>query len=179
MSVLPGVLGYRILRRTFQVRLGSNPLRLPGGTPIFTVSRHRFVNNSGYILVGTGGFEPPAPCSQGRCADQTALRPEHFSVESLKIGDLVSQGRVQCKMKKRGIGHGAWSMGIKDSRLRLMASACQGGQRTEDRGQKMGWNEAEKGRRGDSARRKGIKYSVDPPVQELICLNPLQNSPVL
>jgi hypothetical protein len=35
------------------------------------------------ILVGTGGFEPPAPCSQGRCADQTALRPEYFSVESL------------------------------------------------------------------------------------------------
>ena len=48
---------------------------------------------AGYKLVGTGGFEPPAPCSQGRCADQTALRPEYFSVESLKVGDLVSQGR--------------------------------------------------------------------------------------
>ena len=30
MTVLPGVLGYRTLRRTVQVRLGSNPLRLPG-----------------------------------------------------------------------------------------------------------------------------------------------------
>ena len=30
MRVLPGVLGYRTLRRTVQVRLGSNPLRLPG-----------------------------------------------------------------------------------------------------------------------------------------------------
>ncbi|MCG6944024.1 MAG: hypothetical protein LJE87_01635 [Deltaproteobacteria bacterium] len=47
MAVLPGVLGCRTLRRTVQVRLGSNPLRLPGGTPIFAVSRHRFVNNAG------------------------------------------------------------------------------------------------------------------------------------
>ncbi|MDH3558942.1 MAG: hypothetical protein OES18_24130 [Deltaproteobacteria bacterium] len=30
MSVLPGVLGCRTLRRTVQVRLGSNPLRFPG-----------------------------------------------------------------------------------------------------------------------------------------------------
>ena len=30
MRVLPGVLGYRTLRRTVQVRLGSDPLRLPG-----------------------------------------------------------------------------------------------------------------------------------------------------
>jgi hypothetical protein len=30
MGVLSGVLGYRTLRRTVQVRLGSNPLRLPG-----------------------------------------------------------------------------------------------------------------------------------------------------
>ncbi|MGB7033743.1 MAG: hypothetical protein WBF29_20065 [Syntrophobacteria bacterium] len=36
--VLPGVLGCRTLRRTVQVRLGSNPLRLPGGTAFFTVS---------------------------------------------------------------------------------------------------------------------------------------------
>ncbi|MEE9527406.1 MAG: hypothetical protein V3W07_07050 [Syntrophobacteria bacterium] len=47
MAVLPGVLGCRTLRRTVQVRLGSNPLRVPGGTPIFTVSRHRFVYNAG------------------------------------------------------------------------------------------------------------------------------------
>ncbi|MEE8316678.1 MAG: hypothetical protein V3R70_09030 [Syntrophobacteria bacterium] len=47
MTVLPGVLRCRILRRTVQVRLGSNPLRLPGGTPIFTVSRHQFVKHPG------------------------------------------------------------------------------------------------------------------------------------
>ncbi|MGB6931012.1 MAG: hypothetical protein WBH05_17460 [Syntrophobacteria bacterium] len=35
MALLPGVLGCRPLRRTIQVRLGTNTLRLPGGTPIF------------------------------------------------------------------------------------------------------------------------------------------------
>src|SRR6056300_1436232 len=35
MAVLPGVLGCRPLRRTVQVRLGTNTLRLPGGKSIF------------------------------------------------------------------------------------------------------------------------------------------------
>ena len=35
MALLPGVLGYWTLRRTVQVRLGSNTLRLPAGTPIY------------------------------------------------------------------------------------------------------------------------------------------------
>jgi hypothetical protein len=39
MAVLPGVLGCRLLRRTFLVCLGTNTLRLPGGTPTFMVSR--------------------------------------------------------------------------------------------------------------------------------------------
>ncbi|MEE8620782.1 MAG: hypothetical protein V3T37_01890 [Syntrophobacteria bacterium] len=47
MTVLPGVLGYRTLRRTVQVRLGSNPLRLPGGTPILVVSRQQFIKYPG------------------------------------------------------------------------------------------------------------------------------------
>jgi hypothetical protein len=47
MAVLPGVLRCRILRRTNQVRLGSNPLRLPGGTPIFVVSRQQFMKYPG------------------------------------------------------------------------------------------------------------------------------------
>jgi len=38
MAVLPGVLGCRPLRRTVQARLGTNTLRLPGGTPIFVVA---------------------------------------------------------------------------------------------------------------------------------------------
>jgi hypothetical protein len=47
MNVLPGILGTRILRRTVQVRLGFESLRMPGGTPIFTVSRHQFMNYPG------------------------------------------------------------------------------------------------------------------------------------
>ncbi|MDH3950378.1 MAG: hypothetical protein OEV11_05015, partial [Deltaproteobacteria bacterium] len=43
MAVLPGVLGCRPLRRTVQVRLGTNTLRFPGGTPIFVVSRQQFM----------------------------------------------------------------------------------------------------------------------------------------
>jgi hypothetical protein len=39
MAVLPGVLACWPLRRTVKVRLGTNTLRLPGGTPIFVVSR--------------------------------------------------------------------------------------------------------------------------------------------
>ena len=38
MAILPGVLGCRPLRRTVLVCLGSNTLRLPGGTAIFVVS---------------------------------------------------------------------------------------------------------------------------------------------
>ena len=43
MAVPPGVLGFRPLRRTVQVRLGADALRLPGCTPIFAVSRRRFM----------------------------------------------------------------------------------------------------------------------------------------
>ena len=47
MAVLPGVLGCRLLQRTFQVRLGTNTLRLPGGTPIFAVSPQQFMEHPG------------------------------------------------------------------------------------------------------------------------------------
>ena len=36
------------LRRTVQVRLGFKALRLPGGTLIFTVSQHQFMNYPGW-----------------------------------------------------------------------------------------------------------------------------------
>jgi hypothetical protein len=49
MIVLPGVLGCRPLRRTIQVRLGTNTLRLPGGTPIFVVSRQQFIKYPGLM----------------------------------------------------------------------------------------------------------------------------------
>ncbi len=47
MAVLPGVLGCRTLRRTVEVRLGTNTLRLPGGTTIFVVSRQQFMKYPG------------------------------------------------------------------------------------------------------------------------------------
>ncbi|MEE9528394.1 MAG: hypothetical protein V3W07_12070 [Syntrophobacteria bacterium] len=47
MDILPGVLGCRPLRRTVQVRLGTNTLRLPGGTPISMVSRQQFIIHPG------------------------------------------------------------------------------------------------------------------------------------
>jgi hypothetical protein len=47
MAVLPCVLGCLPLRRTIQVRLGTNTLRLPGGTPIFGVSRQQFMKYPG------------------------------------------------------------------------------------------------------------------------------------
>gem|GEM_PF-2356803 len=31
-------------------------------------------------MVGVRGFEPPAPCSQGRCASQAALHPDKKSI---------------------------------------------------------------------------------------------------
>ncbi|MBW2581710.1 MAG: hypothetical protein JRD00_12425 [Deltaproteobacteria bacterium] len=51
MAALPGVLGCRTLRRTVQVRLGTNPAvprdELPGGTTIFAVSRQHFMKYPG------------------------------------------------------------------------------------------------------------------------------------
>ncbi|MCG6945578.1 MAG: hypothetical protein LJE87_09560 [Deltaproteobacteria bacterium] len=51
MDILPGVLGCRPLRRTVQVRLGTNPAvprdELPGGTSIPMVSRQQFIKHPG------------------------------------------------------------------------------------------------------------------------------------
>jgi hypothetical protein len=47
MAVLPDVLGCRLLRRTTQVRLTANTLRVPGGTTIFAISRQQFINYPG------------------------------------------------------------------------------------------------------------------------------------
>ena len=48
MAVLPAVLGSWLLRRTVQVRLGTNPaVRLPGGTAIFIVWRQQLMKHPG------------------------------------------------------------------------------------------------------------------------------------
>jgi len=46
-AVLPGVLGSRTLRRTEKVRLRSEPLWLPGGMAISTISLRRLAHNAG------------------------------------------------------------------------------------------------------------------------------------
>ncbi|MDH3898326.1 MAG: hypothetical protein OEV18_13170 [Deltaproteobacteria bacterium] len=56
MGALPCVLGCRTLRRTVQVRLGSNSLRLPGGAPIFALSRRQFIKYAG--LLSAVSFQP-------------------------------------------------------------------------------------------------------------------------
>ncbi|MCG6945182.1 MAG: hypothetical protein LJE87_07525 [Deltaproteobacteria bacterium] len=67
MAVLPGVLGCRTLRRTVQVRLGSNTLRFPGGTSIFTVSRQQFMKHP-----GNGGVAIKSRAAGQTCPGETA-----------------------------------------------------------------------------------------------------------
>ncbi|MCG6947212.1 MAG: hypothetical protein LJE87_17910 [Deltaproteobacteria bacterium] len=47
MAILPGVLGCQPLRRTVRVRLGTDTLRLPGGTSISMASRQQFIKYPG------------------------------------------------------------------------------------------------------------------------------------
>jgi len=60
MTVLPRVLGCRTLRRTDQVRLRSNPLRLHGGTSFSTVSRRKFMKHPGWPSSRNTSFQPAA-----------------------------------------------------------------------------------------------------------------------
>ena len=50
-------------------------------------------------LVGAGGFEPPTPCSQGRCACQAALRPEvcRYPRKISEDGEFLTQATNECK----------------------------------------------------------------------------------
>ena len=68
MAVLPGVLGCRYLRRTVEVRLGTNTLRFPGGTPILVVSRQQFMKYPGERWkCGGREYIPPQVSSQSGC----------------------------------------------------------------------------------------------------------------
>jgi hypothetical protein len=61
MAVLPGVLGCWPLRRTIQVRLGTNTLRLPGGTAIFVVWRQKLMKYPGLRRTPAYGGFPNHP----------------------------------------------------------------------------------------------------------------------
>ena len=58
-------------------------------------------------MVGKAGFEPAAPCSQSRCADQTALLPEVNMCVGLS-GDSNPDHRLTrpalCQLSYRGMG---------------------------------------------------------------------------
>ena len=78
MAVLPGVLGCRRLRRTVQVRLGTNILRLPGGTPIFAISRQQFMK---YRWATERNFSR----GQGKCLLFGKIQVDLFTIEDLVL----------------------------------------------------------------------------------------------
>ncbi len=45
-----------------------------------------------FVVVGVKGFEPSTPCSQSRCANRTALRPDASSLRLLrcKVNEFFS-----------------------------------------------------------------------------------------
>ncbi|MGB5922543.1 MAG: hypothetical protein WBH36_09955 [Syntrophobacteria bacterium] len=80
MAVLPGVLGCRPLRRTVQVRLGTNSLRLPGGAPIFfALAALRSVPQAGAQFRGLAtAIEAPCPALAGLKRDRESSKCKVF-----------------------------------------------------------------------------------------------------
>ena len=61
----------------------TKTIKTPSGCPSSTIKKRKSRKgdpaNNGQVsfdLVGATGFEPTTPCSQSRCANRTALRPE-------------------------------------------------------------------------------------------------------
>ena len=71
-------------------------------------------------LVGARGFEPPTPCSQGRCAYQAALRPvaEAYSRGSMAWQALFPRGRVDLSSRYQGCSGRAGKPGAKRKKTR-------------------------------------------------------------
>ncbi len=61
----------------------NNHLIKVGGLEKEKAEQHLTVWLLNYNLVGAAGFEPATSCSQGRRANQAALRPEDISVHQL------------------------------------------------------------------------------------------------
>ncbi|MDH3774098.1 MAG: hypothetical protein OEV22_03925 [Deltaproteobacteria bacterium] len=81
LAVLPGVLGCRPLRRTVQVRLGTNTLRLPGGTPIFAVSRQQFMKYPGQRKLSWAG-RSPLPCWASKNVEPESVADHPLTVST-------------------------------------------------------------------------------------------------
>jgi hypothetical protein len=93
MTVLPGVLGCRHLRRTIQVRLGTNTLRLPGGTSIFTVSRQQFMKHPGWTL---------PICHFSFSISDLTLPISYLSLYIAKSFDICYLTNEKCEMENGG-----------------------------------------------------------------------------
>jgi len=98
MTVLPGVLGCRPLRRTVQVRLGTNPAvprdELPGGTPIFfALAALRSVPQAGSQFRGLAtaihersGLGPFTQCFDLFCDPKSEIKA---LVQRITVGDKL------------------------------------------------------------------------------------------
>ena len=74
-DVLPKLIAQRLLQPVLQL---AEPIRLvckegKSDRLLADLAVHEL---DLVLVVGARGFEPPTPCSQGRCANQAALRPD-------------------------------------------------------------------------------------------------------
>jgi hypothetical protein len=108
MTFLPGVLGPRTLRRTVQVRLGFEPLWLPCGKLIFTVSRHRIMNNPGQDYYESWDLwirelvNSSAPESNSPILQSPMYLAPHDNTMSVSLRENVSKFVIPAKSRKAG-----------------------------------------------------------------------------
>ena len=62
------------------------------------IANSKFAIRNSKILVGMAGFEPATPCSQGRCASQTALHPEMALAAGLEPATSRLTGGYSCRL---------------------------------------------------------------------------------
>ena len=119
MAVLPGVLGCSFdyaqdrlpLRRTVQARLGTNTLWLPGGTPIFVVSRQQFMKYPGLNLctfkTRAAHFEDSAQKAEGALSLRELMsKEEAIEVEGTVVETLPNaMFRVELADGHRVLAH--------------------------------------------------------------------------
>ena len=83
-----------------------------------------------YNVVGARGFEPPTPCSQGRCANRAALRPEN---EHGRLPHPVHLKRTSCRCQaggRPGVRASAPPAASRRADARAAVFCCQGSSQT-------------------------------------------------
>ena len=89
MAVLPGVLGCRTLRRTVQVRLGSNPAVPRDGCPVAKPSLRSRDCNSRNIRARPRNLKILRPAQRGTQDDSSSLRGACPACPERSLGELV------------------------------------------------------------------------------------------